>query len=337
MTRLKLNISLEDLRRASRHALRHATSPGFDNITREACRRNQEPMLHRILRQLRLGRYRPSRLRPAYITTASGKRRILVARLQDRIVARVLLMLLAQVECGLPPSCICRTGVDARDCIRKLASARVNLPWALKTDIKSAFDSVKVANALQALQQRGAPVKLVQAVSAMLKPALPQAPGLPQGHPLSQLLLNCYLASVDVTLRCTSFRCWRYMDDIVVLSRSREEVEDVHKLLQDQLEAKGLRLHPRKTASVPPTRDLYFLGWAISPDGSYGPSPGAVKRLQRELKGLTPLRREQRIRGWEAHYGVSLASARTTTPAPTESPPATPTATALSAPHTECR
>ena len=329
---IKIKVSFEELRRTARQALRSDSAPGFDGCSRQHMRGNLEPTLHRILRQVRLGTYEPSRLRPVRIISSSGKRRrVLIPRKQDRIVARVVLARLDAVERGLPSSCICRTGYDPRDAIAEIAAVRVSHPWALAADIEGAFDGVKVPDALQALRQRGAQEKLVQAVAAMLRPAKPQAPGLPQGHTLSQSLLDYFLADVDIAMHHAGYQSWRYVDDIVVLSDTREEVDGARQLLQNQLEAKGLRLHPRKTVMVPPKRDLCFLGWSIGSDGSYGPSPGAVERLQREMKGLPPGKREQRIRGWETHYGVPLASA--TTPAPTASPPAAPPATASATPR----
>ena len=332
----KLDTSLEQLRRAEHLALRRDTAAGFDGVTRQRIRRNPSPFLHRILRQLRAGNYHSSRLRPRRITTASGKRRrVLIPRKQDAIVSRVLLNRLVPLERKLPSSCICRTGNDPRNGIAEIAAARINLPWAFKADIKNAFDSIKVRDALKVLRQRGAPEKLVRAVDAMLRPSRPQAPGLPQGHPLAQLLLNVYLADVDIAMRHAGYQAWRYVDDYAVLGGSREEVTGARQLLRQLLNAKGLRLHPRKTVIVPPERDLNFLGWAIRSDGTYGPSPGAVERLQRELKGLPLGRLQQRIRGWEAHFKTSLASA-TTTPAPTATPLAKPTATASAAPPRRC-
>ena len=333
MMYIKLDVSLEELRSAARHVLRRDAAPGYDGAIRKGYRRSQrslDGLLHRLQRQLRNGTYKPSRLRPAHTPTSSGKRRrVLIPRLQDAIVSRLLLEKLAPVERSLPSSCICRSGVDARDHIPKIATARVNpsSAWALKADIQDAFDSIQVPDALQALQQRDAPEQLAQSVAGMLRPARPQAPGLPQGHPLSQLLLNVYLADVDVGLRRAGQRCWRYVDDLVVLGGSRDEIEDARHLLRQLLEAKGLQLHPRKTVGVPPRRELYFLGWAIGTDGSCEPSPGAWKRLQKDLKGLPAGKRQQRQEGWCAHFRVPAPP--TTTPAPSAPPPtAEPPATA---------
>ena len=93
--------------------------------------------------------------------------------------------------------------------------------------------------------------------------------GIPQGGVLSPLFANLYLYPFDDAMRRAGFALVRYMDDLVVLTRSREEAEAAYGLAVSTLSSLELDIHPIgqrdtkgniKTSIVEPGHPLHFLG-----------------------------------------------------------------------------
>ena len=100
--------------------------------------------------------------------------------------------------------------------------------------------------------------------------------GIPQGGVLSGLLANVFLYDFDLYVVNTlmpkyDFKYFRYADDFVLLFKEKDNIENVHKLLEDFLRREKLVLHPigEKTTQLDlsPTgkQRLDFLGFGISP------------------------------------------------------------------------
>jgi len=65
--------------------------------------------------------------------------------------------------------------------------------------------------------------------------------------PLSPLLANVYLHTMDVHRSERGYRLVRYADDFVVSCQSREEAEAALPEVRAWVEDHGLQLHPNKT------------------------------------------------------------------------------------------
>lgn len=93
------------------------------------------------------------------------------------------------------------------------------------------------------------------------------AKGMPIGNLTSQLAANIYLNDFDHWIKeCLRLRHYiRYVDDIVVLGRSREALLDVAEQMIDRLEAEGLTVHPRKVRLAPTRAGVPFLGYVVWP------------------------------------------------------------------------
>ena len=301
---IRLSTSYSELRRAAWRALRNNPAGGVDLISGAEFRKGLEGRLHRMRRQLHAGKYRLSGLRKARITTRSGKVRDLqIPTVQDRVVARLLLAMLASVDQSLPDHVLCRRdGIGQRQAIQTIAGVRETLPWTLTMDIADAFSSADVDAALAALAKRCRSQQVLKAVDAMMSVAHRHGPGLPQGHPLSTLLLNLYLAPLDQALKGTSGLSYRYIDDIVVLASSEAEVLQARQSLESVLGELGMVAHPDKTHVVEPEEPVAYLGFAVSTDGSIDASAGAVGRLMEALKGETHEEQKQHLVGWLGYF-----------------------------------
>jgi RNA-directed DNA polymerase len=140
--------------------------------------------------------------------------------------------------------------------------------YALKADIKSYFQSVDQRILLSIVRRRipdEDALWLIQTILSNQKTAAP-GKGMPLGNLTSQFLANVYLAELDqfVKHELRAKYYIRYVDDFVILSRSRSDLAQHQKaielFLSDHLR---LSLHPDKTKIIPLRLGLTLLGLRV--------------------------------------------------------------------------
>lgn len=93
------------------------------------------------------------------------------------------------------------------------------------------------------------------------------AKGMPIGNLSSQLFANLYLNDFDhwvkETLRVKSYL--RYVDDMVFLGESREELGAISDQIIARLAADGLTVHPKKIRLAPVSAGIPWLGYVVWP------------------------------------------------------------------------
>lgn len=92
--------------------------------------------------------------------------------------------------------------------------------------------------------------------------------GMPIGNLTSQLFANIYLNDFDHWMKeVQRVRYYiRYVDDLVVLGGSREELLDIAEAMIERLDADGLTIHPRKVRLAPTRAGVPFLGYVVWPE-----------------------------------------------------------------------
>ncbi|MFN3396718.1 MAG: reverse transcriptase domain-containing protein, partial [Thermodesulfovibrionales bacterium] len=84
--------------------------------------------------------------------------------------------------------------------------------------------------------------------------------GLAQGSPLSPIFANLYLDSLDEQMRQWDVRMIRYADDFIILTKSKEEAENILSRTEAYLSELGLKLKKDKTAIRHVKEGFQFLG-----------------------------------------------------------------------------
>lgn len=135
--------------------------------------------------------------------------------------------------------------------------------------------------------------------------------GLPQGSILSPLFSNVYLSSFDKNLSDKGLMVIRYVDDFLILTKTKEEAELAFKEAIKELGALDLRLHElgHTKTSIQENKDVTFLGIRFM-GGEFYPSEAAfkknIKKLQEYPKYKTLFRNIQSIqmlsRSWASTY-----------------------------------
>ena len=220
--------------------------------------------LDELAAKLRAGTYRSRPLRRAYIPKPGrpGQLRPLgIPCLADRVVmaaAKIVLEPIFEAD-FLPTSYGFRPGLSAHhalETVRQTATWR-GKGWVLDADIQSCFDEIDSHALLCQIERRVCDRRMLKLLRAWLRAGVFEGgivsaieAGTPQGSPISPLLANIALHTLDEAWAGGAQRLGelvRYCDDFVVLCATREQAEQARELVAAILDVVGLRLHPEKT------------------------------------------------------------------------------------------
>jgi RNA-directed DNA polymerase len=234
-----------------------------------------------------------------------------------------------------------RSGHDAIGKIYLLARPNKTKKWVLDADIKGAFDNISHEYLLKAI----GPVPGKELIKQWLKAGYVEQEmfhateqGTPQGGVVSPLLANIALHGMEEALGVKynsqgqiagNRAVVRYADDFVCFCETREDAEQVQRILAEWLNERGLTLSTEKTRIVHLTEGFNFLGYNIrhypAPQTSRSgwkllikPSKEAVQALRQKLKDLWQKAQGTNvqsvlakfnpvIRGWANYYRIAVA------------------------------
>lgn len=223
---------------------------------------------------------------------SSGGKDRLVSRphLQDHILHEALIPVLERTfnpmfrDCshGYRKGRSTRTAVlAAKDCLNE-GSCNV-----LHADIASFYPSID-RNRLLDIMKRHMPGETVGMIKSLIEAPvivnnepLVSKNGLPLGLPLSPILSNIYLMTVDDEMTGHPFRYLRYADDILIMAESIDSLDAACVRLTTALARTGLCLSDQKTSKETYTGvPIVWLGHPFTAEAVYAriPAPGRRPR-----------------------------------------------------------
>jgi retron-type reverse transcriptase len=271
-----------------------------------AFRANLEPELFRLRRQLAAGSYRPGPYRTFRI--ADPKPRLIsAAPFRDRVVHHALTNVVEPlferrfVACSFA----CRKGLGTHKALSHARRACARYPYVLKLDIGKYFASIDHSILEGLLRGVLACPETLRLVSLIIASSNPQEEvlhyypgdtlftpyerrrGLPLGNQTSQFFANVYLNPMDHmivrNLRPGAYA--RYVDDFLLFSGSKEELNRMHGEIREFLYRYRLTLHPGKSRIYPCRDGFPFLGFRLFPTHARLARPNVV-RFRRRLRRL---------------------------------------------------
>lgn len=208
-----------------------------------------------------------------------------------------------------------------RECLREHGKI-----YALKADIRRYFASIHHDTLKSILSKKIADKRMLELLFKIIdsyhEPGRPGY-GIPIGNLTSQLFANIYLNELDQYVKCRLRikRYVRYVDDWVIISHDKEELQALRKQLSFWL-ADNLQLELNHKTQVFPVavkngRGLDFLGYHLWPHkrrlrkASLSRFKRRVRRLQRLYanREITAKEIGQQLASWIAHARHGDASA----------------------------
>jgi len=251
------------------------------------------------------------------------KRRIInVAPFRDRVVHQALCAVVTPLfeETFIHDSYACRTGKGSHAAVDRLTTflRREGSTYVLKGDLSKYFDSIPHGLIMRELEWRiadGAVLELFRQVLGSYQTDFPGPPGFgPRGVPIGNLTSqwfanivgNCLDQHVKHTLKCR--RYIRYMDDFLLISDSKAELDAWLDEICKLLDGMGLVLNP-KTRIVTAKAGVPFLGYRVWADHRRVLRPNVVAgrrkmRVHAKMVGrgrMNGYRAVESLRSWFAH------------------------------------
>jgi retron-type reverse transcriptase len=276
-----------------------------------AFRANLEPELYRLQRQLAGGSYRPGPYHTFRIVDPKP-RLISAAPFRDRVVHHALTNIVEPIfeRRFIPYSFACRAGFGTHKALAHARRACARYPCVLKLDVQKYFPSID-HQILEDLLARAIhcpdTLRLIGLIVSSSDPASfsPQEGplhyfpgdtlftpherrrGLPLGNQTSQFFANVYLNPMDhmIVRNLRPGAHARYVDDFLLFSDSKEQLDEMHCQIREFLYRFRLTLHPGKSRVYRRRDGFPFLGFRLFPTHARLARPNVV-RFRRRLRRL---------------------------------------------------
>jgi RNA-directed DNA polymerase len=320
-------VAPENYRNALAAVTRNDGAPGIDRMRAADLEKHLETHGEKIRAKLLAGTYVPSPVRRVEIPKPSGGVRMLgIPTVLDRFIQQLLLQVLTPI---FEPSFSdhsfgFRPGKSAADALRAAQEfTRQGKDWVVDFDITQFFDHVNHDILMGRMGTTIRDKRVLRLIGKFLRcGALVEGvvtaseEGTPQGGPLSPLLANIYLDSLDKELDKRGLSYCRYADDCNIYVGSQADAERTLASLQNWIE-KHLRLKVNAAKSgVGRTWERKFLGFQLTRSRRIKIAPESVQRFKakvrefwRSCQSLTEeeicQNWQQFLRGWWGYYQLS--------------------------------
>ena len=224
-----------------------------------------------------------------------GFREIFVYQLEDRVAQKMLNYELSELFDTLLPKCTYayRKGVNRLHAVRDILSETAN-NYSCKIDIKNYFRAVpyevieKSIDSLDIDSETRLIIKNHFKIRSYIlnnEVITDQNLGLTAGSPLGAFFANYLLVELDKVMENSCMKYARYCDDMLLVSESKESLEENIKLLKYELSKYGLEVKDAKTVYFNPGDNINFLGLKIE-KGKIDISIDSFVRNKKKIKKI---------------------------------------------------
>jgi RNA-directed DNA polymerase len=317
----------ENMQQAWERVRTNQGAPGSDGMSLEdfpayACEHWSE-----IRQSLKDGHYQPRPVRRVVIPKPHGKgeRKLGVPCVVDRVIQQAILQVLSPI---FDPSFSeysfgCRPKRSAHGAIRQVKTfVKSGYRTVVDLDLEKFFDTVNHDVLMSRVARKVTDKVLLSLIGRYLRAGVmvgstiePTELGTPQGSPLSPLLSNILLDDLDKELEVRGLRFVRYVDDVVILVKSKRAGRRVMAKIGRYLTQKLKLKVNREKSRVVKIEELEYLGFMFRgirifvSDRAMQDFKHRLRRLTSRSWGVSMERRLFRLslylRGWMNYFGIS--------------------------------
>jgi len=264
----------------SRDCTSNPGGPGIDKVRAVSFAAKLDERCDEIVREVKQGRIRFSRLRACPIPKpGSDKERLIcIPTVKDRLIQRAMLSHIGKkISIFEVSKYAMKDNGGTHAAIKKCKQLRAQNKYVVKTDIIQFFDNIsrnKLKNRCRILLGRSNLIPLLNQVidteirghnnSFRQKYGVSKGKGIRQGMPLSPMLANIALYELDNFITKKNIPAIRYVDDIVIFASSNAEAKKHFANIENKLSSLDLGLPPpveeTKTEFIGPNGSFEFLG-----------------------------------------------------------------------------
>jgi RNA-directed DNA polymerase len=312
---------------ALRNVKRNGGSPGVDGMRVKELPEYLIRQWPKIRSQLLSGAYVPAPVRRVEIPKPGGGiRQLGIPTVLDRFIQQALLQVLQQKwdatfsrsSYGFRPK------RSAHQAIKQSQRyLKKGYRWVVDMDLEKFFDRVNHDKLISEVQKRVSDRRVYMLILRFLRSGiehegklLKTVEGTPQGGPLSPLLANLMLDTLDRELERRGHRFVRYADDCNIYLRSKRAGSRVLRSISQFL-SRHLKLSVNEAKSaVGRPWERQFLGFTISKPLNRNISSKSIKRFKNRVREITCRVRGRRIEvivkelrrfmlGWQAYFNFT--------------------------------
>jgi len=183
-------------------------------------------------------------------------------------------------------------GRGAGAAVREAFGALPQHRFVYRTDVRSYYDSIQPLRVMEQLRHLLGDDPLLRLVWQVLDRVVDRngclfevRRGIARGCSLSPLIGALYLADLDRELARRDVFYVRFVDDILVLARTRWKLKDAIRRIRRHLAGLELELRPEKTCIGRVDCGFDWLGFRVTP-GGVEPSAESVQRFEEKARRL---------------------------------------------------
>jgi len=234
--------------------------------------KNVRENLLKLRDELKNQTYKPEPLK-IFILRDPKTRKISKSAFRDRIIHHVLVKIIEPIfdKTFIYDSCANRIGkgnlfaLKRFDLFKRRITNNLHLEaFCFKADIKHYFQEVNHEVLLNILKRKIKDEEIIQLIKKILVGQSNKDIGMPLGNLTSQFFANVYLNELDyfVKHKLRAKYYIRYVDDFVILHKSKEQLEKWKQKIDNFLKKElKLELHPNKSRIINLSKGIDFVGF----------------------------------------------------------------------------